>query len=69
MDNIEEWKRYWSERYGRELSDFEVKEIRDNLTGFYKLLIKIQQRTAEHDTETQQEGGCHETDCSLVSEG
>jgi hypothetical protein len=47
MDNLEEWRRYWSNRYGRELSDFEAKEIRDNLAGFYKLLIKIEERTAE----------------------
>lgn len=32
-------QRFWSEKYGRELSIEETKEIIHNLTGYFKVLI------------------------------
>lgn len=42
-NHIKKAQKFWSKKYGREVSEGEVEEIDRNLLGFFKLLLKWSQ--------------------------
>ena len=39
-DETMDFRKFWESRYGRELSEFEMKECRDNVSGFFNILAE-----------------------------
>ena len=37
---VVDFRKFWESRYGRELSEFELQECRDNITGIFNLLAE-----------------------------
>lgn len=46
---IEEFKHIYKEEYGVDLTDSQASEIGNNLVGFFKVLIKVDQREKQKD--------------------
>ena len=52
-ETVQEFKKLFKEEYGVEYSDAEAWEAAHNLVGFYDLLLKIDQRNKERNSETK----------------
>ena len=37
---VMDFRKFWESRYGRELSEFELQECRDNIAGIFNLLAE-----------------------------
>ena len=37
---VMDFRKFWESRYGRELSEFELQECRDNVSGFFNILAE-----------------------------
>ena len=39
-DELMNLRKFWESRYGRELTEFELQECRDNVAGFFNILAE-----------------------------
>lgn len=45
-DELMNLRKFWESRYGRELTEFELQECRDNIAGFFSILVEWEGKTA-----------------------